>query len=89
MTRLVPIDTSIRIGHHTVCVFKAEQEESFYSTSNRILASENSVSRFPTPKNLAIIYQTRNNANILAGPDIKELWARAKQKPNELEIRPR
>jgi hypothetical protein len=31
-------------------VFKAEQKGSFCSTSNRILASENSVSRIPTPK---------------------------------------
>ena len=43
----------------TVCVFKAEHEDSFCSTSNRILASENSVSRFPTPKSLAITYRTR------------------------------
>ena len=32
----------------------------------------------------------QNNENILAGPDInQELWARAKQKPIELEIRQR
>jgi len=37
-------------GDPTVCPFKAEHEGSFCSNSNRILASENSVSRFPPQK---------------------------------------
>jgi len=55
--------SSVHGYQHTgdpVCVFKAEHKDSFCSTSNRILASENSVSRFPTPKACQLGSRERN-----------------------------